>query len=174
MRFFISLEIPEDSQKELRSTQDQLKQIIPELKLTDTNKLHLTIAFIGERPDSLREALIDLISHTTQDIPAFTITPSHIDGFPNIHTPKTIFVGVTGDIDKLMVVTERVKDGLIQLGIDVDERRFIPHIALAKSPNNTTRFKEITVSSIKLFESVPSQGFHSHNTLAEIFLSPTN
>ena len=31
-------------------------------------------------------------------------------------------------------------------------------------------FKPIVVNSIKLFESIPNEGFHNHNTLAEIKL----
>lgn len=185
MRYFVALEIPNESKSELEGLQDKIKQILPEIRLTDPEKLHLTIAFIGEQDDNLKPELIEIITQATADINTFTITPAFIDGFPNPHYPHTIWVGVKGEIDKLMVIRERIKDNLARLKIDIDERRFIPHIAIGKLTNNLItenqesalqklmlqeNFNPIPVTSIKLFASIPDHGFHAHNTLAEIKL----
>ncbi|MCL5784528.1 MAG: RNA 2',3'-cyclic phosphodiesterase [Patescibacteria group bacterium] len=185
MRFFIALEIPENSQKQLEVVQQQLQQVIPGVRLTDSNKLHLTIAFIGEQPPRLREKITEIIREAVRGIPPFAITPAYIDGFPNLHHAHILWIGAKGDIDKLMIIRERIKDGLEKLGLDPDERRFIPHIAIAKTnkdfhlqPEKETVFQEmmmdnfdpIQITSIKLFQSIPEDGFHKHNTLAEIQL----
>lgn len=184
MRFFIALEIPEIDQQQLRTVQEKLKQLIPQARLTNPGKLHLTLAFVGEQPDSLKDQLIEVIKTSVINIPPFEITPAYIDGFPNIHSPNTIWIGVKGDIDKLLLIRERIKDGLKEFQLLVDERRFTPHIAIAKVSNfhldarseNTlasfmaVNFNPIKITSIKLFESVPNEGFHSHNTLAEVKL----
>jgi RNA 2',3'-cyclic 3'-phosphodiesterase len=182
MRFFIALEIPDQSRKELEVIQQKLQAVIPEANLTDLNKLHLTIAFVGEQAESLKEDLIDLIKKATEAMAPFEVIPAYLDGFPNIHSPHTIWVGIKGDIDKLFVLRERIKDGLTYLKLDVDERRFIPHIAIAKVSNFqitgeqedrleeliAQHFSPIKVTSVKLFESIPDRGLHSHNTLADI------
>lgn len=184
MRFFISLEIPQNSQQEIAMMQNKLLQIVPNLKPTDPDKLHLTIAFVGEQPDELKEPLIEVLNHSVEGIGPFSVTPAYVDGFPNLHHAHVLWVGVKGDIDKLFRVRERVKDGLESLKLDTDDRRFIPHIALGKvSKFNLTpgqeleiekleqiQFDPIRVDSIKLFESISNQGFHEHNTLAEIKL----
>lgn len=182
MRFFIALEIPEESKQELRVVQEQIKQIFPHIRLTDNNKLHLTIAFMGEHPDRLETDLIKIIQEAAWDIPPFKITPAYLDGFPSLHQAKTLWVGINGDIAKLIILRERIKDGMMELHLDVDERRYIPHIAVAKA-NHTKinnyleteleklmekQFQPIKISSIKLFESILESGFHSHNTLAEV------
>jgi len=74
---------------------------------------------------------------------------------------------------------------LADLNLPTDERRFVPHITIAKISNNfqvsreleakleeiTNReFDPICITSIKLFESFPTEGFHKHNVLAEIKL----
>lgn len=183
MRFFIALEIPKECRQQLETVQQNLEQIIPGVRLTDNSKLHLTIAFIGERPDGLRDSLIKIIKDAVLEIPPFEITPAYIDGFPNLHHAHTFWVGVKGDIDKLMVIRERIKDGLISLGLDTEDRRYVPHIAIAKINNNFSlhkyqeaklqeimlnTFDPIQITAIKLFESIPEEGFHTHNTLAEI------
>ena len=185
MRFFIALEIPDIDKQQIKKVQRRVIDILPNARLTDPNKLHLTLAFIGEQPDNFKEDLIKVIKSSVLGIKPFEITPAYIDGFPNIHSPNIIWIGVKGDIDKLLLIRERIKDGLKGINLIVDERRFTPHIAIAKVGNihidsrteNTLAsfmakdFASIKISSIKLFESVPNEGFHSHNTLAEIKFS---
>ncbi len=189
MRFFIALEIPEESRRQLELVQKELQEIVPGTRLTDNQKLHLTIAFLGEKPDRMKDALTQIIQSAVLNIPPFEITPAYIDGFPNLHNANVFWVGVKGDIDKLMVIRERIKDGLVSLGLDTNEKRYIPHISVGKINNSfhlqpqqerklqemmMDHFAPICISSIKLFESIPEEGFHTHNTLAEIPLEVTN
>lgn len=186
MRFFIALEIPESSRRQLEIVQNELEKIIPGIRLTNNEKLHITIAFIGEQPEEIRGKLALAIKEATFNITPFDLTPAYMDGFPDLHHAHTFWVGVSGDIDKLMVIRERIKDGLIHLGLDTDERRYIPHIAIAKTNSSfhlqsdqevklqqlmLDNFQPIQITSIKLFESIPEEGFHKHNTLAEIKLN---
>ncbi len=182
MRFFVALEIPPESRRDLEIVQEELKQLFPQVRLTDNDKLHLTIAFVGEQPDDLKEPLVSALKKAVADQASFEVTPAYIDGFPHLHSARTLWVGVKGDIDKLFVIRERVKDELVGLGLDVDERRYVPHIAVGKvhgmnlTPNQeevlekmmNKTFQPIKITSLKLFESVPEEGFHKHNTLAEI------
>lgn len=182
MRFFIAIEIPKNSRQELKALQDEIKDLIPEAMITENEKLHITVAFIGEQPEDLKGQLAGVIKEAVKGLRSFSLTPAFLDGFPSIHNPHTVWVGVKGDIDKLFVLRERIKDGLNNLKIQTDERRFIPHIAIAKTYKfHLTEeaekkfqslmfdtFSPIGVHSIKLFESVPDEGFHKHNTLAEI------
>ena len=185
MRFFIALEIPDDSKQELEDVQKKLKELAPNFKPSFADKLHLTIAFVGERPDDLKERLIEVMTRAAQGISGFSVTPAYIDGFPHLHQARVLWIGVKGDIDKLYIIRHRIKDGLVDLNLSVDERRFVPHIALGKVSNfsisgyqerefeklEMQTFKPIAVNSIKLFESIPNQGFHKHNTLTEIKLN---
>ncbi len=184
MRFFIALEIPPESRHEIERVQSLIAEIIPEARLTNPEKLHLTVAFIGEQSDELKDDLIKVLANSAQGIAPFSIAPAYIDGFPHLHQAKTLWIGVKGDIDRLMVVRERVKDGLLHLDMPVDERRYVPHIAIAKLSNfdlteaqekrleqiMSVGFTPIQITNLKLFESVPSEGLHSHNTLAEVHL----
>ncbi len=186
MRFFIALEIPEDSRRQIESVQASLKRLFPEIRLTDSDKFHLTIAFIGEQPEQMKTTLVNIMLNAVDKIPPFAVTPALIDGFPSLHNSKVLWIGVKGDTDKLMIIRERIKDGLKDLNLVVDERRYEPHIAIAKSHNFylseekeaslqaiilSRYFEPIKITSLKLFESIPSGGLHKHNTLAEVVLN---
>src|SRR3989344_3497924 len=183
MRFFIALEIPTSSTKQIEEVQTKLKDLIHEVRTTDSGKLHLTIAFIGEQPDKLEMDLVKVLNEAAKDLPPFQITPAYVDAFPHLHEPKVFWVGVKGDTDKLFILRERTKDGLEKLGLDTDDRRYVPHISIAKINEYhlnevieekienlmlNSHFEPINITSVKLFESIPNEGFHTHNTLAEI------
>ncbi len=185
MRFFIALEIPTENLPQFQSIQQKLHTLIPQSKITDLDKIHLTLAFLGEQEDILKDKLIQIIKDAVSNMPSFEVTPAYIDGFPNIHHPNVFWVGVKGDIDKILLIREGIKDGLQDLRLPVDERRFTPHITIAKLADNFSisrelevnlekimaiSFDPIRISSIKLFESLPQEGFHKHNTLAEVKL----
>ena len=185
MRFFIALEIPSQNIPQFQAIQDKLHTLIPQARLTDLDKIHLTLAFLGEQPDESKDKLTGVIQSATKGVVSFEVTPAYIDGFPNIHHPNILWVGVKGDIDKILLIREGIKDGLEELHLPVDERRFVPHISVAKINNQlnvsgalevelekimTLSFNPIKITSIKLFESVPQEGFHKHNTLAEVNL----
>ncbi len=185
MRFFIALEIPRQNLAQFKSIQNSLQTLIPQARITDLDKIHLTLAFLGEQNPEFKDKLVEVIKQAVQNIPIFEVTPAYIDGFPDIHHPYVLWVGVKGDIDKILLIRESIKDGLEELKLPVDERRFTPHITIAKLSNDfnisrelevelekimTLPFNPIKISSIKLFESLPEAGFHKHNTLAEINL----
>lgn len=187
MRFFIALEIPNENKASFHAIQEKLHTLIPQARLTNLEKIHLTLAFVGEQPDGLKDNLIEIIKNAAKNIPPFEVAPGYIDGFPTLHNPECLWIGVKGDIDKIIFIRERIKDGLESLHLPVDERRFVPHITIAKinSPLRIDKkletdlqelmsqpFDPIEITSIKLFESVPNEGFHTHNTLAEIKLTP--
>ena len=184
MRFFIALEIPDESKQELEDLQHKLKGLIPNFRPYIPDKLHLTIAFVGEKPENLEPRLVEVMTQATEGISSFSVSPAYLDGFPHLHTAKVLWIGVKGDIDKLYIIRHRIKDGLEDLNLSVDERRFVPHIALGKISDfslsghqerefeklELTTYQPIVVNSLKLFESKPNEGFHQHQTLAEIKL----
>lgn len=185
MRFFIALEIPSENLPSFQDIQYKLSKLIPQVKLTNLEKIHLTLAFLGEQEDGLLPKLTQILTKSATNIAPFEVTPAYIDGFPNIHHPNNLWIGVKGDIDKILLIREKIKDGLQTLNLPVDERRFIPHITIAKFSSGfqidqnleakletimATALDPIKITSIKLFESVPNEGFHSHNILAEVKL----
>lgn len=185
MRFFIALEIPKQNIAQFQAIQASLHTLIPQARLTTLDKIHLTLAFMGEQPNQLTDRFINLIKEAVTEIPAFEITPAYIDGFPTIHHPAVLWIGVKGDVDKLFLIHERIEDGLKNLRLPIDEKRFVPHISIAKLneqfPIDTNlersleeimveNFEPIQITSIKLFESIPAEGLHKHNTIAEIKL----
>src|SRR3989344_1189681 len=111
MRFFIALEIPSKNLLQFQAIQSKLHTLIPQSRMTNLDKIHLTLAFLGEQPEQLQDQLAEIIQKAAENIPCFEVTPAYIDGFPNLHHPQVLWVGVKGDIDKILLIRERIKDG---------------------------------------------------------------
>ncbi|MCL5018902.1 MAG: 2'-5' RNA ligase family protein, partial [Patescibacteria group bacterium] len=148
-----------------------------------TLKVHPKEAY--NKPDSLKEKLIETINKAVIGVSPFSVKPAFIGGFPHLHHSNVIWVGVNGDTDKLMIIQERIQTDLAYLHLPTDNRPFTPHITIVKHQGLVVdrflqdklqnimkqHFDPILIDSIKLFESIPDKGFHTHNTLAEIKLS---
>lgn len=100
MRLFIALGIPSENLLQFQAIQSKLRTLIPQARLTDLGKIHLTLAFLGEQPDALRDKLAVIIQEASENIPSFKVTPAYIDGFPNLHHSQVLWVGVKGDTEK--------------------------------------------------------------------------
>lgn len=171
MRFFIALEITNENKAQIRLIQQEVGKILPRAKLTNLNEFHLTLAFIGEQPDTLKEKLIETITRAASGVPPFSVVPSFIGGFPHLHRCNVIWVGVNGQIDKLMIIQEKIQTDLAYLHLPTNNRPFTPHITIAKQQGLVVDHKlqdklqnimrgplhPIEVNSIKLFESIPDQ-----------------
>ena len=107
MRFFIALEIPSENGFQFQAIQDSLSKLIPQVKLTSLDKIHLTLAFLGEQSDNLVSDLPRIIQQAASGISPFEVTPAYIDGFPNLHHPNNLWVGVKGDIDKVLLIGKK-------------------------------------------------------------------
>lgn len=181
MRFFIALDLSRENSRQVQDIQTLLSTQIPQVKLTDSTNLHLTLAYVGEQPDQYKDKITEVIKNSCKGIPPFTVSPSFIDGFPDIHSAQVLWLGLKGEVGNLFVLRERIKDGLIDLRLVVDERRFSPHITIGKLSKTDISaevekrlqdvvnfpFSPIHVNSIKLFQSIAQNGVHTHNILSE-------
>lgn len=87
--------------------------------------LHLTLAFIGERPDP--EAVLSILPPVEN---AFSIALSHPGFFPKA---DVLWAG-TVPCPELDGLAARVRDRLTEGGVSFDRRPFVPHITLARKP----------------------------------------
>jgi len=170
IRSFIAIELNKETREKLAVIQNKIKQTEADLKLVNTNDIHLTLHFLGniELPkiDSLKKNLASIIGALSN----FKIKPHGIGAFPNIKNPRVIWVGIADGKTKLMTVQERIGSELKKLGIEPEKREFHPHLTLArvKSEKNKhilvkalkefspPQFDKISVCEIILFKSILS------------------
>lgn len=128
MRSFIALELPEVFSYETAMLARQIsRQVQGRFMKRDT--YHLTLAFLGDASDSdIMEAVCVLDA-----LEGSGSVSLEIDGLGKFGraSDATLWLGLRPD-EELMLLAERVRDGLEAAGVAFDRKSFKPHITLAR------------------------------------------
>ncbi len=131
-RLFIAIALPEVHRDVLsRLREDTWKE---GWNWTPRRQLHLTLRFLGEVEDGpLIERLEDgLATQVGAAVQPFVLPLGGVGVFPPRGQPKVLWVGVGAGHPRLYQLRQRMDDLLLSLGLDVDLRRFMPHVTVAR------------------------------------------
>ena len=188
IRSFIAIELPEEVKAGLRRIQTELK--LPGhtfVKWVATESVHLTLKFLGNIPPQKVAEITGVMEQASQGIGPFQLEVTEVGAFPNLRQPRVLWVGIKGDIDKLIAWQQHLDNGLVPLGFAKEARAFTPHLTLARlregcSPEDRRNFGEMVaktpidvsykfnVNSLNLMKSQLLPGGAVYNRLAEVKL----
>jgi 2'-5' RNA ligase len=124
-RLFIAIDPPQEVREQLAA----LCCGLPDARWTPVEQLHLTLCFIGEVSGDhfldIREALAELT------IPPFPLQLRGVGFFPPRGLPRVVWAGVDRS-EPLLVLQRKITTRLFQLGLEPDNRKYSPHITLAR------------------------------------------
>jgi len=136
MRSFIAIELPEELKLGLAQLQDRLKSGKQSwAKWVDPYAIHLTLKFLGNIEVDRINAITMAIETAAQGIPPFHLEVKDLGAFPNLRRVQVVWVGVSGEIDKLDQIRQRIETNLTPFGFTVEARPFTPHLTLARLRN---------------------------------------
>lgn len=139
VRSFIAIELPD----ELRQRLGQLETSLESggryrAKWVKPDSIHLTLKFLGS-VDADRVAEIgEAISEAARDIPPFSLEVKGPGAFPNLDRVQVVWVGISGELDKIGRLQERLESNLETLGFAPEKRAFRPHLTLARLYNGAS------------------------------------
>jgi 2'-5' RNA ligase len=139
VRCFIAIELPDGVKRGLRELQAQLKAAsLAPVKWVDPENIHLTLKFLGNvaagRLDKIGQAMTEAVQGTS----SFSLEVKELGVFPNPKRVQIVWVGVSGETEKLAILQQRIESGLEKLGFPSENRRFTPHLTLARLRDRAT------------------------------------
>ena len=160
MRLFIAVDISERSRtllhKKVCRFQNNIEQ---KLKWTAPEKWHLTLKFLGETKKDKVSLISELIASSLLDLQQFTIQFDHIGAFPGLNYPRIIYVGLDNGEAELQKIHSNLEEQLSTSGFEKDNRKYKPHLTLARTSNNTD--KEKLADNIKHLKKSKNINIHS-------------
>jgi RNA 2',3'-cyclic 3'-phosphodiesterase len=130
MRLFVALDIDESIRERIARFAEGASPFAPEARWAKPESLHVTLKFIGERPDdalaSIRQALSTV--HGT----AIAIQFRGYGFFPTAKSPRVFWVGMQAG-PELAALAAAVDGATSTLGIPKEDRAFSPHLTLARA-----------------------------------------
>jgi 2'-5' RNA ligase len=132
MRLFIAIEIPEEIKKEMAEIQRRLKDSGADAGWTRPEGIHLTLKFLGEVPESKLPEIIAALAGAVRDAVGFQLDVGAVGTFPNPRNARVVWVGVSGEVEKLARLQAAVEDAMAGLGFERENRAFTPHLTLGR------------------------------------------
>lgn len=125
IRLFVALELPDD----LRDRLALMQGGVPGANWVDPENLHVTLRFIGEVPERSAAEIDEMLAEVSGA--PFEVTLAGMDSFSRGREATSIWVGVARD-EPLMALQKRIDRSLTRAGFPTDEKRYLPHVTLAR------------------------------------------
>lgn len=145
LRLFVGLELPDDLRRHLA----QLQSGLANAKWVAPENFHLTLRFIGNVPEDQYEPIA--LALGAIDAAAFSLTLKGLGHFGN-KLPRALWADVI-TCPALIHLAEKVEIALQRAGLTPEQRKFTPHVTLA-------RFKKSSPG--KIGDYLSAQGDFTH------------
>jgi 2'-5' RNA ligase len=131
-RAFVAVELPESDRERIDAVARKLSRHRARVSWVRASNLHLTLAFLGDVDESKIGGVGDAVARAASDCEPFELAIAGAGGFPSLTRPRVLWVGMTGGLDALALLHERVWDALERLGFARDAKRFSPHVTIGR------------------------------------------
>jgi 2'-5' RNA ligase len=131
-RIFIAVELDPALHEAVVATQRALEDAGARIRWVKPTRLHFTLRFLGE----ITPAQVALAKIATREaaegVAPFAITLRGLGAFPSLQRPQVVWVGVDEGAENLESLARRVEDRLVHYRFPPQDRRFRPHLTLAR------------------------------------------
>lgn len=185
-RLFWAVNLPAPLKAKLASLQEKLKQTNADAKWVEEQNLHLTLQFLGSVDAQKTVSLTGNMQNALDGFPAFCLRLGGLGFFPNARRPRVFWAGITGDLPSLKRLHEHVQKANLLSGFPAEERKFSPHLTLARLRSNrglnallkaveelgesAADLGELNVTSVDLMKSELSRRGPTYTVLAAVKL----
>ncbi|AQU03656.1 MAG: 2'-5' RNA ligase family protein [Dehalococcoides mccartyi] len=164
IRTFIAIELPPELKTRLASLRDALPIPSQAVKWVNPESMHLTIKFLGDTPLSQIPNIIKGLEKAAQVCYAFTLSTTRIGAFPSLSSPKVIWLGLDGEIEKLNTLFAEVEKNISGLGFPAEKRDFAPHLTLGRLKEGAAKSDlQTAAETLKTAPPVPKTSFRALN-----------
>jgi len=129
MRAFIAVACPPEAKEKLALVVERIKPL-GDLKVVETENIHLTLHFLGEVEERKLEELIAALS-TVRKPGGFGVCIKGLGAFPGPGSPRVLWAGAEKGDNELRELHEAVDSAIAHLGLQ-KEGRFSSHYTIAR------------------------------------------
>jgi len=153
IRCFIAVPTPIPIIERITALMTDLRSVPSDVKWEHTEKLHITLKFLGSMEESYLELLENELKEKVQVISQFDYKYEGIGAFPNLHLPRVYWVG-TSDNRALIQLNESVEQVTRSFSVASDDRPFHPHVTIGRVKGSrginllTARVKSVTFEPV--------------------------
>jgi 2'-5' RNA ligase len=159
-RFFVGIQLDGASRVACAGVSEGLQRTGFAAKYESAEKLHVTLAFLGNVGANQYEAVAGALDGVAARTAPFALTLDKIGTFPHERKPRVIYVGAREQGATFRKLAQSTRDAYAALGFQFDEDP-VAHVTIARvkdprAPLRSVEFVPISfeVGSLSLFESL--------------------
>jgi 2'-5' RNA ligase len=131
LRIFIAALLPEEIKNHIACYLDSIKDRAGGVKWESSQKLHITLKFLGDIDEEKLSEVKDIVSSSILGRSKIKLTLSNFGGFPSLSRPRILHVGF-GESRAIIDLQSNIDSQLSEVGFEKDEREFIPHVTIGR------------------------------------------
>ncbi|MCJ7645372.1 RNA 2',3'-cyclic phosphodiesterase, partial [bacterium] len=116
MRTFIAVAISSEVREKIAKIQAEFRRGGPDVKWVEPENLHFTLKFLGEVDEDKLLGVIEKTRLGVAGVSSFRVHLSGLGSFPNLKSPRVVWVGVSEGKQELKNLSERIEENLSYLG----------------------------------------------------------
>ncbi|MCE5283235.1 MAG: RNA 2',3'-cyclic phosphodiesterase [Deltaproteobacteria bacterium] len=133
IRSFLAIGIPGEILGEIGRLQERLKREIQgDIRWVRPDGIHLTLKFFGDIPEGAVSDISAVVEKAVAGHDPLDLSVSGAGVFPDLRRPRVLWLGMTGDVERLLTLQTTLERDLQRIGFPREERPFRPHLTLAR------------------------------------------
>ena len=131
IRSFVAVKMSGKAADELENFLAEVRPL-SKIRWARRSQFHITLKFLGENTHEITEEVIDALIPLKHFEP-FTVELSYIGAFPNLNTPKILWLSGDKGADELAKLSKKINDVLFDnVGLERERKKFKAHLTLAR------------------------------------------
>lgn len=132
-RAFVAVPIPDAVAVFLQQVQARLHFPGRNIRWVATENIHLTLKFLGDIDPSRVPAVAAQMDAAAGMTPSFSLKAGGVGVFPNLRHARVLWVGLTGDLQRLKAIQATLESALESLGFGRESRDFHAHLTIGRT-----------------------------------------
>jgi len=133
IRSFLALDPPEEVLREIGAVQNRLRKLIEgDIRWVRPEGIHLTLKFFGDISGGDVANIATVVEKAAEGERPFSLAVIGAGVFPDPNRPRVLWLGMNGDVERLLAFQKGVEQALLQIGFPREERPFRPHLTLGR------------------------------------------
>jgi 2'-5' RNA ligase len=134
VRAFVALDLDAMSVRRIARVSDRMRMGsgAPSATWTPSAKFHVTLKFMGELPEDAVAPLGKALATLAEDKAAPPLSTFRLEAFPRVASARVLVVELADPGGEMAKLAERIDKLTAKHGVKKEERRFRPHVTLAR------------------------------------------
>ena len=133
IRAFLAIDPPDEVIREIGAVQGRLRKLIEgDIRWVRPEGIHLTLKFFGDIFAADVANIAAAAEKAVEKEKPFSLSIGGAGVFPDPRRPRVLWLGMNGDVERLLAFQKGLDQSLHEIGFPREERPFRPHLTLGR------------------------------------------